>query len=78
MSAKTYVLGRRARAFYNGEEFEGVVVGETKNIVVLKTSDGVKKLPKSESVFEIGMVKIDGKTLLGRPYERLLKKRGGR
>jgi RNase P/RNase MRP subunit p29 len=42
------------KAFYNGKMFEGVVVGETKNMVEVETVTGVKKVPKNETVFLLG------------------------
>lgn len=75
MSARTFILGRRMKAFYNGKVFEGVVVGETKNMVEVETVTGVKKVPKNETVFYLdeGGVKIEGRKLVGRSFERMLK-----
>ena len=75
MSARTFILGRRMKAFYNGKVFEGVVVGETKNMVEVETVTGVKKVPKNETVFYLdeGGVKIEGRKLVGRSFERMLR-----
>jgi RNase P/RNase MRP subunit p29 len=75
MSARTFILGRRIKAFYNGKMFEGVVVGETKNMVEVETGTGVKKVPKNETVFYLneGGVKIEGRKLVGRSFERMLR-----
>jgi RNase P/RNase MRP subunit p29 len=75
MSARTFILGRRMKAFYNGKMFEGVVVGETKNMVEVETLTGVKKVPKNETVFYLdeGGVKIEGRKLVGRSFERMLR-----
>jgi RNase P/RNase MRP subunit p29 len=75
MSAKTFILGRRMKAFYNGKMFEGVVVGETKNMVEVETLTGVKKVPKNETVFYLddGGVEIEGRELVGRSLERMLR-----
>ncbi len=75
MSARTFILGRRLKAFYNGKMFEGVVVGETKNMVEVETNSGVKKVPKNETVFYLdgGEVRIEGSKLLGRSFERMLR-----
>jgi RNase P/RNase MRP subunit p29 len=75
MSARTFILGRRMKAFYNGKMFEGVVVGETKNMVMVETVTGVKKVPKNETVFYLdeGGVKIEGRKLVGRSFERMLR-----
>jgi RNase P/RNase MRP subunit p29 len=63
------------KAFYNGKMFEGVVVGETKNMVEVETVTGVKKVPKTETVFyfDEGGVKIEGRKLVGRSFERMLR-----
>jgi RNase P/RNase MRP subunit p29 len=63
------------KAFYNGKMFEGVVVGETKNMVEVETLTGVKKVPKNETVFYLdeGGVKIEGRKLVGRSFERMLR-----
>jgi RNase P/RNase MRP subunit p29 len=75
MSARTFILGRRMKAFHNGKMFEGVVVGETKNMVEVETVTGVKKVPKNETVFYLdeGGVKIEGRKLIGRSFERMLR-----
>jgi RNase P/RNase MRP subunit p29 len=75
MSARTFILGRRLKAFYNGKMFEGVVVGETKNMVEVETVTGVKKVPKNETDFYLdeGGVKIEGRKLVGRSFERMLR-----
>jgi RNase P/RNase MRP subunit p29 len=75
MSARTFILGRRMKAFYNGKMLEGVVVGETKNMVEVETVTGVKKVPKNETVFYLdeGGVKIEGRKLVGRSFERMLR-----
>jgi RNase P/RNase MRP subunit p29 len=75
MSARTFILGRRMKAFYNGKMFEGVVVGETKNMVEVETVTGVKKVPKNETVFYLdeGGEKIEGRKLVGRSFERMLR-----
>lgn len=49
---------------------EGIVVDETKHVLVL--SDGMKerKIPKKEVVLRFGEIEIDGKELVGRPEDR--------
>lgn len=52
----------------------GVVVDETKNVIVIESKKVVKKLPKSECEFEFALgnekVKVDGKQIVGRPEDR--------
>ncbi|MCS7110594.1 MAG: ribonuclease P protein subunit [Candidatus Caldarchaeum sp.] len=74
--SSVFLLGRRIRAAYGGRLFEGVVVGETKNTVIVSTERGEKVFPKMQSVFWVRNgqeVKIEGFRLFGRPFERLLK-----
>ena len=56
---------------------KGKVVGETKNLVILYTEKGEKRVPKNSSVFrfsvESGNVDIKGSKILFRPEERAKK-----
>ena len=59
---------------------EGRIIDETKNLLVLRTKRGDKKIPKSTSVFLItspdgNEVKIDGIKIIGRPEDRIRKYR---
>lgn len=53
----------------------GYIVDETKNLLVLETEKGVKRIPKKESVFEIALggekVIIEGKRILAKPEDRI-------
>jgi len=58
---------------------EGVVVDETKNLLVISTENGEKKVFKGQSVFiftlnDSSKVRIEGGTLIGRSEERIKKK----
>lgn len=58
---------------------EGEVIDETRNMLILQTSRGIKKLPKSQCVFSFSLpsgekVKVDGKLLEARPEDRVKKK----
>jgi ribonuclease P protein subunit POP4 len=58
----------------------GTVIDETKNMLVVRTEDGVKKIPKSTSVFLLTLpdgkeVKLEGRRILGRPEERIRRGR---
>ena len=54
---------------------KGYIVDETKNLIILETDIGTKKIPKSESVFEIELGKekatINGKRIVARPEDRI-------
>jgi ribonuclease P protein subunit POP4 len=54
---------------------KGCIVDETKNLLVIETERGIKRVPKKESVFEIALgkesVALDGKKILARPEDRI-------
>ncbi len=56
---------------------EGTVVDETKNLLILRTERGIKKILKDRCVFGFkigkGFVLVPGEMLVGRPEERLKK-----
>jgi RNase P/RNase MRP subunit p29 len=57
-----------------GSKIAGELVYESKNMLVLRGSGGLKKVPKAGNIFVIdGQTKIDGRTLVGRPVERMMK-----
>ena len=53
----------------------GMIVDETKNLIIVETESGIKKIPKKESVFQIALggekVEVDGKSILARPEDRI-------
>ena len=57
------------------DSLKGLIVDETKNLVVLETEQGIKKVPKTEASFEIALGKekvlISGKSILARPEDRI-------
>jgi len=55
---------------------KGKVVDETKNMFIIKSNDGEKKVPKKENTFEVhlpdgNVVEVKGALLIGRPESRL-------
>ncbi len=52
---------------------EGIVVDETKHMLVLSNGMKEKKIPKSEVVLKFGEIEIEGKELVGRPEDRVKK-----
>jgi ribonuclease P protein subunit POP4 len=54
---------------------KGLIVDETKNLLVLETLKGEKSIPKKESEFEIELgsekVAVKGKALLAKPEDRV-------
>jgi len=56
----------------------GKIIDETKNMLILRTPNGYKKIPKTTSVFLITFpdgkeVKVDGIKIVGRPEDRIRK-----
>ena len=56
----------------------GMVVDETRNLIILRTKKGEKKILKERCVFEFEtdkyLVYVPGEILVGRPEERLKKR----
>lgn len=56
---------------------EGTVVDETKNLLIVETKIGIRRIVKSVSVFEFTAGKksfiVNGKDINHRPYERIEK-----
>ena len=55
----------------------GKVIDETKNMFVIKTKEGTKKIIKDQSTFIFSLngkkIEIEGKILVGRPEQRIKK-----
>ncbi len=80
--AKHELIGLDVRVVEAGgnlEGLEGRVVDETKNLLIIETQKGEKKVQKRGSRFELeipeGSVTIDGEKLLFRPEDRTKKAR---
>lgn len=62
----------------NGKNIKGVIIDETKNMLIIRTKKGDKMIPKEKNEFKImtseGIVKVIGDTIIQRPYDRLKKK----
>jgi ribonuclease P protein subunit POP4 len=60
------------------EGIKGKVVDETKNLLVIQTKRGEKKILKEQAIFrfelEGKLIEVNGRLLVGRPEERLKKK----
>ena len=57
----------------------GRVIDETKNLLIIETAKGEKKVPKNHSIFEFeipeGHVTVNGERLLFRPEDRIKRAR---
>ncbi len=53
----------------------GEVIDETKNLIVIKTSRGIKKIPKKRTIFLFYyngyVIKVPGDLIRERPWDRL-------
>ena len=79
------IIGKKIKILKSTNKFNtdktGIIVNETKNMIYLsneKKITEIKKIPKCEiKVFKVflapGDYFINGKTLLGRPEEKILK-----
>ena len=79
------ILGKKIKILSGSNKFNinktGIIVNETKNMIYLlqeKADLGIKKIPKKEiDVYKVisrsGDYFINGKTLLGRPEEKISK-----
>lgn len=61
----------------------GIIVGESKKMLYLKTSDDEKKIPKEICTFDLTLpdgitVRVNGSLLNGRPEDRMKRRIGRR
>jgi len=68
---KEEFIGKKAEVLYNTENFAGVIVNETKNMIWIETKNGVKKIIKKNAIIKFQDKKISGKKITKRPHERI-------
>lgn len=77
------LIGLRVRVVYSSNRLhagiEGVVVDETKNMLVIASGSGKKRLPKDNVTYGFTLpdgtfIMVDGKQLLDRPVDRTGKR----
>ena len=66
-------IGVAAKIHYNKNVFEGKIIDETKNTIIIKTQEGEKKILKQNAKIEINGKLIDGKKITKRPEDRIKK-----
>jgi RNase P/RNase MRP subunit p29 len=71
MIGKQEFIGKDAQITYNCRVFEGKVIDETKNMIVLKTEKKIIKIIKKNAIIKFGNERIDGKDITKRPEERI-------
>lgn len=70
------VIGEHAVVSAFGASFEGRIVDETKNMLVLLGTDGRRvMLPKEVAVMQMGGRTVDGKDITSRVWERVCRGR---
>jgi len=52
---------------------EGIIIDETKNMLIIETNKGIKKIAKDIATFEIAGNIVNGKKIKYRPEERIGK-----
>jgi ribonuclease P protein subunit POP4 len=80
------LIGRPCRIILSRSEsqikMEGIIVDETKQMIHIRTSSGIKMIQKRGTVFEIDGHIIHGDRIIFRPEDRIKKvrhkERGGR
>ena len=76
------LMGLRARVVDStdpGYKLEGLIVGESRDMLEFEQKDKIKKVPKDAVVLELDLLgdckmRISGKLLAGRPVDRIKKK----
>ncbi len=60
------------------EKIKGIIVDETRNTLLVKQNNSIKRVAKgcSSFMFNLGgtLVEVEGNTLIGRPEDRVKKK----
>lgn len=49
---------------------KGIIIDETKNEIIIKTTKGNKKIPKTNTTFVIDDIVVEGTTITKNPVER--------
>lgn len=68
---KGELIGKVAKVIYNNRVFEGIIADETKNTIVMWQYDRKVTLLKQNSVIFIDEKKIQGKSIMKRPEDRI-------
>lgn len=82
--AKHEIIGLKAKIVASSCRslvgLEGKIIDESRQMIVIETKEGLKKVPKETSVFFLTLpdgkeVKLEGRKIVGRPEERIRKVR---
>jgi RNase P/RNase MRP subunit p29 len=67
---KEELIGKKAEIAFNGKVHKGTIVDETKNMIHLKTDDGLRKFIKQTIIIKTDKI-IEGKKITKRPEDRI-------
>ena len=68
---KSEFIGRLAKITIHNNELTGKIIDETKNMLHLETSQGVKKIIKKQATIEIENEIVQGTKITKRPEDRI-------
>ena len=75
---KSELIGREVRVINSRNEaligIQGRVIDETRNTLVIETSNGVKKVLKNEVTLKIDEITFKGSDLIGKFTDRIKKR----
>jgi RNase P/RNase MRP subunit p29 len=66
-------IGKKAEIHWNKKIFQGTIIDETKNTLMIRTASGDKKILKNTSKIIINNQIIQGETITRRPEDRIKK-----
>ena len=76
MIEKKEFIGKEAKITYAGKVFTGKIIDETKNTLSIETNKKTVMIIKQNAKIKIHNQKIDGKTIVKRPEDRIKIKNG--
>lgn len=64
-------IGKEVKIIYNDKQINGTIIDETKNMLYVETSNGIKKIIKQHAKIEIDTIKFNGNQIIKRPEDRI-------
>lgn len=71
MIEKQLIIGKTTEVIYNKKKFNGTIIDETKNMVLLESGGRTIRIIKKNAKFIIENKKINGKDISRRPEDRI-------
>ena len=72
MGYKHELIGKKAKIEYNSKRFEGIIINETKNTLVVRNRKNITIIKKN-AIIRIGKAIIIGESIIKRPEDRIKK-----